>query len=142
MKMKKTPFNIDSLPAPKASFSRGLELEIAGFKVIFISGTSAVGPRTETVHKGDFEGQVRHTYKNIENLLAARGATFSHVVRWRCYLRDMANYEEFCRLREEIFREHGVERQDYPASTCVEARLCREDLQVEIECLAVVPPEE
>ena len=140
--MKKTPFNIDSLPAPRASFSRGLELEIAGHRLIFISGTSAVGPKTETVHKGDFERQTRHTYKNIENLLASRGAEFRHVVRWTCYLRDMANYEEFCDVREAVFREHEIEREDYAASTCVEARLCREDLQVEIEAIAVVPPEE
>ena len=140
--MKKTPFNIDSLPAPKASFSRGLELEIAGHRLIFISGTSAVGPKTETVQKGNFEGQVRHTYKNIENLLASRGAEFRNVVRWTCYLRDMMNYDEFCALREEILNARGVEREDYPASTCVEARLCREDLQVEIECIAVVPPDE
>ena len=105
-------------------------------------GTSAVGPKTETVHKGSFEKQTRHTYKNIEDLLASRGAKFRHVVRWTCYLRDMANYDEFCDLREEILRDHGIERDDYAASTCVEARLCREDLQVEIECIAVVPPDE
>ena len=88
--MKKTPFNIDSLPAPKASFSRGLEIEIAGYKLILISGTSAVGAKTETVHAGDFEKQVRHTYKNIEDLLAARGANFSNVIRWTCYLERRA----------------------------------------------------
>jgi len=140
--MKKTPFNIDSLPAPKASFSRGLELEMAGHKLILISGTSAVGAKTETVYRGSFEKQTRHTYKNIEDLLASRGAEFRHVVRWTCYLRDMANYDEFCDLREEILGDHGIGRDDYAASTCVEARLCREDLQVEIECIAVVPPDE
>ena len=141
--MKKTPFNIDSLPAPEASFSRGLELEIAGHRLIFISGTSAVGPKTETVHAGDFEGQTRHTYENIENLLASRGAEFRHVVRWTCYLRDIdADYDEFCRLREEILNARGIEREDYAASTCVEAHLCRDDLQIEIECIAVVPPDE
>jgi 2-iminobutanoate/2-iminopropanoate deaminase len=140
--MKKTPFNIDSLPAPRASFSRGLELEIAGHKLIFISGTASVGPKTQTMHRGDLEKQVRHTYRNIERLLASRGAKFRHVVRWTCYLRDMANYEEFCRLREDVFRRHGLQRKDYPASTCVEARLCREDLMVEIEAMAVVPPDD
>ncbi len=138
--MKKTPFNIDSLPAPKASFSRGLEIEIAGYKLILISGTSAVGAKTETVHKGSFENQTRHTYKNLLDLLAARGANFSNVIRWTCYLRDMANYDEFCDLRESILADHGIARDDYPASTCIEARLCREDLQIEIECDALIPP--
>ena len=140
--MKKTPFNIDSLPAPRASFSRGLELEISGHKLIFISGTASVGPKTQTMHKGNFEKQVEYTYRNIERLLASRGAKLRHVVRWTCYLRDMAYYEEFCRLRERILRRHDIKRKDYPASTCVEARLCREDLMVEIEAIAMVPPDD
>ena len=136
--MKTTPFNVDSLPAPDASFSRGLELTLGDHRVIFISGTASVGPQTQTMYPRDFEKQVRHTYKNIADLLGSRDASFNHVVKWNVYLRDMANYDEYCRLREEIFAEHGVEREHYAASTCVEARLCREDLQVEIEAIAVI----
>ena len=136
--MKKTPFNIDSLPAPEASFSRGLELDLGGYRLIFISGTASVGPQTQTMYPRDFEKQVRHTYKNIADLLASRNATISNIVKWTVFLRDMANYDEYCRLREEILAEHGVGRADYAASTCVEAHLCREDLQVEIEAMALI----
>jgi len=136
--MKKTPFNIDSLPAPEASFSRGLELDFGKYRLIFISGTASVGPQTQTMYPHDFEKQVRHTYKNIADLLASRNATLKNVVRWTVYLRDMANYDEYCRLREDILAEHAIGREDYAASTCVEARLCREDLQVEIQAIALI----
>ena len=137
--MKRTPFNIDSLPAPDASFSRGLEIPLGDVRLIFISGTASVGPQTQTMYPGDFRKPVMHTYKNIADLLASRGTTVKQIVKWTVFLRDMSRYEEFCQLREEALAEHGVGRDDYAASTCVEARLCRPDLMVEIDAIAIVP---
>ena len=136
--MKKIPFNLDSLPAPDASFSRGLELQLGDYRLIFISGTASVGPDRETMYPDDFEKQVRHTYRNIADLLASRDASVKDVVKWTVFLREMSRYDDFCRLREVILAEHGLGRDDYAASTCVEAHLCRPDLEVEIEAIAVI----
>jgi enamine deaminase RidA (YjgF/YER057c/UK114 family) len=138
MAIRKTPFNLRTLPAPEASFSRGLEVTLGDCRLIFISGTASVGPEKQTMYPGDFEKQVRHTYQNVADLLASRGATFRDVVKWTVFLSDMARYEAFCLIREQIFREQGIGRDDYAASTCVEARLCRPDLEVEVEAIAVV----
>ena len=143
MQMKKKPIR-----APEAlneafqyalpsSFSRGLRLDFGAVTVLVISGTASVGPDGETLHVGDFRAQTRRTFSNIERLLAAEGATWKDVVRTTCYLRDIErDYAAFNEERTAFYKEQGLD--PLPASTGIEARLCRPDLLVEIEATAVV----
>ncbi len=136
--IKKIPFNIDSLPAPEAGFPRATELKTGNVRILLISGTSSVGPNRETMSPGDFEAQARHTYKNIKDLLTSRGFEVSDVIRWRIYLSDIAKYyDRFNKIRDEFFCNNNITRENMAASCCVEAKLCREDLTVEIEADAL-----
>ena len=93
----------------------------------------------QTVHAGDFRAQLRRTYRNITGLLAAEGATWKDIVRTTCYLRDIErDYEAFNEGRTEFFREQGLD--PLPASTGIQAILCRPDLLVEIEAIAMFVP--
>jgi len=90
------------------------------------------------MHPGDCEAQARYTYKNIKDILSSKGFGIRDVVKWTIFLRDIsAQYETFNKIRDEFFRENNVGRKEMAASTCVEAKLCREDLTVEIEAVAV-----
>jgi enamine deaminase RidA (YjgF/YER057c/UK114 family) len=104
--------------------------------LVIVSGTASVDERGETVHKGDFRAQVLRTFENLTAVFAAGGATWKDVVRTTIYLRDMKDYEEFNAYRKEFLDTLGLPF--YPPSTCIEARLCREDLLVEIESYALV----
>jgi len=124
-------------PKP-SSFSRGLRLDINGVTILLISGTASVDERGASVHIGDFPAQVRRTYKNITALLAVEGATWKDVVRTSCYLRDIErDYEEFNRIRTQFFKDQGLEL--LPASTGIQAILCRPELLVEMEAMAIFP---
>ena len=60
------------------------------------------------------------------------------MVRTTCYLKDIQKtYDEFNRIRTEFYREQGLN--PLPASTGIEARLCRDELLVEIEVIAMIP---
>ncbi len=123
-----------------SSFSRAMRVEIPGASLIFISGTASVNEDGETVHKGDFEAQCWRTFSNIEALLASEGADWHDISRTTCYLRDMSrDYAAFNKVRTDYYREQGLD--PIPASTCIQATICREDLLVEIEAIAVVPSE-
>ena len=103
---------------------------------MLISGTASVDENGKTVHTGDFRAQCRRTYQNITGLLEAEGATWKDIVRTTCYLRDIErDYEAFNEIRTQFFKERGLN--PLPASTGVQAILCRPDLLVEIEAIAI-----
>lgn len=124
-------------PRP-SSFARGIRLDPGETSLLLISGTASIDEAGLTVHVGDFRAQLWRTYRNITALLAAEGATWHDVVRTSCYLRDIErDYRDFNEIRTAFFRWLGLD--PLPASTGIQARLCREDLLVEIEAIAVVP---
>ncbi len=122
--------------AKPSSFSRGLRLDIGGVTVLLISGTASVDEGGRTVHVGDFGAQCWRTYRNITTLLDSEGAGWHDIVRTTCYLRDIErDYDVFNRIRTSFFRWLGLS--PLPASVGVQTRLCREDLLIEIEAVAV-----
>jgi 2-iminobutanoate/2-iminopropanoate deaminase len=123
-------------PRP-SSFSRGLRLELGDYRLLLISGTASVNEAGATVHPGDFRAQCWRTYRNITALLAAEGALWQDVIRTTCYLRDIEmHYRDFNEIRTAFFQWLALE--PLPASTGIEARLCRPDLLVEIEAMALL----
>jgi enamine deaminase RidA (YjgF/YER057c/UK114 family) len=119
-----------------SSFSRGLRLDIKGITILVISGTASVDENGQTVHVGDFRAQTWRTYRNITALLAAEGATWKDVVRTTCYLRDIErDYTAFNEIRTQFLKEQGAD--PLPASTGIQAILCRPELLVEIEGIAI-----
>lgn len=128
-------------PKP-SSFSRGLRIDLGSVVILLISGTASIDETGQSVHVGDFGAQLRRTYENITGLLAAEGATWKDIVRTTCYLRDMErDYAAFNAGRTEFFREQELD--PLPASTGIQAILCRPELLVEIEAIAMfVPPAE
>jgi len=126
--------------ARPSSFSRALRLDIKGVTIILISGTASVDEYGRTIHVGDFAAQTRRTYRNITKLLEAEGATWKDVVRTTCYLRDIErDYAQFNEIRTAFFKEQGLD--PLPASTGIQAILCRPDLLVEIEAIAIFETE-
>ena len=122
--------------AKPSSFSRGLRLDIKGITILLISGTASVDEYGRTIHVGDFRAQTWRTYQNITKLLDAEGATWKDIIRTTCYLRDIErDYEAFNEIRTQFFQEQGLN--PLPASTGIQAILCRPDLLIEIEAMAI-----
>ena len=122
--------------AKPSSFSRGMRIDIGNIAILLISGTASIDEQGVSVHIGDFRAQMRRTYKNITALLEAEGATWHDIVRTTCYLRDIdRDYAEFNEERTAFFKEQGLN--PLPASTGIEAKLCRPELLVEMEAIAM-----
>lgn len=122
--------------AKPSSFSRGLRLDLGAYTLLLISGTASVDEQGRTIYPGDFRAQCWRTYRNITELLSSEGAGWNDIIRTTCYLRDIErDYKDFNEVRTMFFRWLGLD--PLPASTGIQARLCREDLLVEIEAIAV-----
>ena len=122
-------------PKP-SSFSRGMRVDLGGVAMLLISGTASIDENGRSVHIGDFRAQTRRTYQNITLLLESEGATWKDVVRTTCYLRDIErDYAAFNEERTAFFKEQALD--PLPASTGIQAILCRPELLVEIEAMAI-----
>jgi len=122
--------------AKPSSFSRGIRIDLNGLVILFISGTASIDENGNSVHIGDFRAQMRRTLYNITKLLESEGATWKDVVRTTCYLRDIErDYEAFNEERTRFYKEQGLD--PLPASTGIQAILCRPELLIEIEAIAM-----
>jgi enamine deaminase RidA (YjgF/YER057c/UK114 family) len=142
----RTPLRKQAIRAPEvlneayeygSAFTRGLRVDLpGGVTHLLISGTASVGENGETLYPGDFRAQLWRTYHNITKLLESEGATWHDLVRTTCYIRDIErDYADFNAVRNEFFSALGLD--PFPASTGIQARICRSDLLVEIEALAI-----
>jgi enamine deaminase RidA (YjgF/YER057c/UK114 family) len=121
-----------------SSFSRGMRVELPGATLLLLSGTASVDEQGRTVYEGDFTAQCLRTLRNLTRLLVAEGASWHDVVRTTCYLRDIErDYDTFNEIRTTFMERIGLD--PLPASTGIQARICRSDLLVEIEAMAIVP---
>lgn len=122
--------------AKPSSFSRGMRIDIGGATILLISGTASIDENGVSVHIGDFRAQLRRTFDNITALLESEGCTWHDIVRTTCYLRDIdRDYDAFNEERTKFFKEQGLD--PLPASTGIQAHLCRPELLIEIEAIAM-----
>ncbi len=147
LKQSNKPVSKKAISAPQAlneaycydrpsSFTRGLRLDIKGVTILLISGTASVDEYGRSIHEGDFQAQTWRAYQNITALLESEGASWKDVVRTTCYLRDIErDYAAFNEIRTEFFRQQGLN--PLPASTGIQAILCRPDLLIEMEAMAI-----
>ena len=122
-------------PKP-SSFSRGMRIDLNGLTMLLISGTASIDEHGKSVHIGDFRAQMTRTLANITGLLESEGCTWHDIVRTTCYLRDIErDYEAFNEERTAFYKEQGLD--PLPASTGIQAILCRPELLIEIEAIAM-----
>lgn len=116
-------------------FSRGMRVDLPDKTVLYISGTASIDESGKTVHIGDVEKQIDRMLLNIEQLLQAQGASFANLVQASSYLKSAADLE----LYERKLTEWGIR---HLPNTLVEAGVCRPELLVEMEAIAVLSLDE
>jgi len=119
-----TKWIVDSESAPpvRAPYSPAVG---TGNALLFLSGQGPFTAKGELV-QGTFEEQARQTFRNVEALVCAAGATMADVVRVGVYLRDMQR--DFAAMNE-IYREFFPN--PLPARTTIPVPLPRFDIEVD-----------
>lgn len=120
-----------------SGFSRGMRVELGDAVMLFISGTASIDENGQSIHIGDFQKQTERTYYNIKKLLESEGASWKDVVKTTVYIKEIDKYyDEFNKLRIKFFKDEGVD--PYPASVGVQAVLCRPELLIEMDAIAII----
>lgn len=125
------PFEIIE-PDPENPPTVPLSSAVRAGDFLFVSGQASTEPGVGIV-ADTFEGEFHRTLRNLEEVLAAAGATLRDVVRVGAYLRDESSRALYNRLYAEAFP------QPYPARTTVGNHFSF--IQIELDCVAYVPRE-
>lgn len=118
-----TGFTDQGTPSPLAQAIRAGNL-------LFVSGQGPLDPKTREVVSPDIREQTRQTLRNIENVLAAAGLNFTHVVNMRVVLRNTEDFPAFNETFREFMQGEKITR------TCIGATPHRQGVHVEIDCVA------
>ena len=121
----KTLISSEDAPPAVGPYSAGLAVG----EWIFLSGQGGFDPKTSKMISDDVAEQTEQTFRNIEVLLRAAGASLDNVVSCLVHLADLSQYAAFNAIYEERFP--GVK----PVRTTVRADLVA-GMLVEITVIA------
>ena len=102
-------------------------------QIVVHNGTLYLAGQVAKSGEADVQEQTRTTLEKIETLLDQAGSDSQHILSAIIYLRDI---KDFAAMNE--VWDAWVPKGQAPARACVEARLARPDLLVEISIVAAV----
>jgi 2-iminobutanoate/2-iminopropanoate deaminase len=112
-------------------FSAAVVVPLAGASLIFVSGEVGRDSSGKIV-PGGFEAEARQCFANIKSALERAGAGIKNVVRITAYVKDMADYPVYAKVRSETFGEH------WPASASVGVSDLLLGAKLEVDAVAVI----
>jgi 2-iminobutanoate/2-iminopropanoate deaminase len=127
--MNKTAVRTSLGPSAIGPYSQAIK---AG-NLIFVSGQIPLEPGTgKLIEDKSITAQTRRSLQNLQGILSAAGASLHHVVRTTVFLKDMNSFAEMNSVYAEFF--HTCP----PARSTVEVSRLPKDVDVEIDCIALL----
>lgn len=100
--------------------------------VAYLSGQIPLDPATGAMVEGDIVVQTERVLENLKAVLEASGSSLEKVLKTTVFLKSM---DDFPKMNEVYARYFG---QSLPARSTVQAAKLPRDVQVEIDCIAMV----
>jgi 2-iminobutanoate/2-iminopropanoate deaminase len=121
-------------PTWEAKYSFSPAVVTQGGKVVWLAGQVGFVDDNRKPLNGDFDAQVRQTFKNIQRVMEKTGGSLRDIVSMTVFVGDGRHALRFTELRKEFWP-----KADYPASTLiVAAGFALPEIMVEITGYAVV----
>ncbi len=114
-----------------SAFSRGMVIKHEGYKTVYISGTASINVLGESTYIGDTEMQTLDTFMNIAAILEDEGGSLKDIQTGMVYCKNQETYGAY----KSTLRMLGIPKMPI---VCVEADVCRHELLIEIELVAVI----
>ena len=118
--------------AQSRGFTPGVVTE--GGKIVWVSGQTGLVDEKGKSMAGDFEGQARVIFRNIDAVVKRAGGSLKDVVTITVYLTDPRLIDPLIPIRKEFFHEGN-----FPASTTITVHsLPSVGMMLEISAIAVI----
>lgn len=125
--MKKEIITPEEMFPSSTPYSPGVLME----NILFISGQIAYDSERHLVGPGDIRKQTEQCLRNLGLILDEAGFHVNQVAKVTVFLSDMKNFSDMNEVYKTFFGS------DFPARSCVEAKLASTEFLVEIEAIAV-----
>ena len=129
-----TPSHVvsDALTRPQVPLSHAV-IAPAGWRVAYLSG---IHPYTidRQIAVGDFARQTHQVFANMKSVLAEVGSSLEHILKTTVILQRIGDFAAM----NDIYRSYFPSGR-YPARSTIQAALAREEMLLEIECVAAIP---
>lgn len=114
-----------------SAFSRGMVLDLEGRRTVHISGTASINRHGASTNIGDAEYQSLETLMCIAAILQEHGGSLRNITSATLFCKTPADFDAWNRVSAHL---------QIPAfpKICVQADVCRDDLLVEMEAVAVI----
>lgn len=124
--------NPDTISKPLASYSHVVTVEAAK-KLVFCAGQVAADVSGTVLPPDDFDAQAKLVMQNLQNALAAGGATLAHVTKITIYIVNPHDVPKARGVLQTYFKDNP------PGSTlCILRGLANPNFLLEIEAIAAV----
>lgn len=100
--------------------------------VAYLSGQIPLDPATSQLVEGPIAVQTQRVLENLKAVLTACGSSLEDVVKTTVFLKDMADFPAMNEVYAQYFQANP------PARSTVQAAKLPRDVQVEIDCIAIV----
>src|SRR6266581_3189869 len=117
---ERIPFHTAEAPQPAGPYSQA----IRSGGLLFLAGQGPFRPDGSKV-EGSFDEQARQTFRNLEAVANAAGASLDDAVRVGVYLRNMSDFAAMNGIYLEFFRD------PMPARTTIQTNLSGFDIEVD-----------
>lgn len=124
--MTKQIIHTEKAPLPIGPYSQAVQ----SGNLLFVSGQIAIDPATNELISGEVKDEALQVMKNLEQLLAAAGYGFEHVVKTSIFLRDMADFAVVNEVYGSYFSSN------FPARETVAVLGLPKNVRVEISVIA------
>lgn len=131
-----TVSKIETIDAPKAigPYSQGVTVaQVAGQKLIFVSGMLPIDPTNGKIVEGDIRSLTCRVILNLEAILKASSSHLHNVVRTDVFLTDLKN--DFAGMNEEFAK--WFTGTVSPARQTIQVAALPLNARIEISCIAV-----
>jgi 2-iminobutanoate/2-iminopropanoate deaminase len=104
-----------------------------GGKMVWIAGQMATADDAGKSLAGNFEGQVRQIFRNLDRTLNKAGGKLSDMVQMTVFITDVRDGDRFVKIRHDILRDN------FPGSALITiTALAVPEAKIEIQGYAVV----
>lgn len=125
---KKEIIQSEHAPQPIGPYSAAVRYG----NIVYTAGQIGIDPQTGEIVPGGIEAETRQVLINLQNLLAAAGASLDQVVKTTVFVLDMNEFAMMNRVYAEFFEK------DFPARSTVQVSALPKGAAVEIEAVAIV----